>query len=236
MEGTLEVLLRNGVYLSIGEFKGRKPVKRGSMTFALGSEDLVNPLSEADFLIASGGSRGSRTVIPMDLTHVREGSIDVYLCLMAQNGIGWSHITWNVPGTAAVLQVLTFKDAGSVDVDWFSQVNPWDTALHPRYRWSARALHWAGQLAGTPMPRPVHASLEDPGTLLHRIRCLLEGGNTPHRFVQCKHFNVGAYPDSHMRAVRPLELRTPIDRSIREGAITPGFHSLTSRLGVSLLS
>lgn len=190
VEGALEVLLENGVYLTIDEFKGHHPVRRGELTFAMSPEDAVNPFLAADLFIASGGSRGRRTLIPIDLATVRDGSINVYACLMAQGGIGWSHIVWNIPGTAAIIQVLTFKDAGSVDVDWFSQVDPKDPSLHPRYRWSARTMHWAGRMAGSPMPRPIHVSLEDPGELLRRVEQLLDAGNTPHLWT---------YPSSGVR-------------------------------------
>src|SRR6476469_3491209 len=45
LEGALLVLYRRGVYLTVGEVKGRHPVVRGSATIAVGPAQLRNPLA-----------------------------------------------------------------------------------------------------------------------------------------------------------------------------------------------
>lgn len=54
VEETLEVLFTSGVYVSLDEFKGRRPVRRGSLVFDVRSRDFDNPLSIKHFAGQSG--------------------------------------------------------------------------------------------------------------------------------------------------------------------------------------
>lgn len=55
--------------------------------------------------------------------------------------------------------------------------------------------------------------------------------------VQREHFDVRAYPHGDMRVVGPFELRTPVDRGVKEGTVAPGFDvGLPPRSGSQLLT
>lgn len=65
LEETLGVLFDAGVYLRLDEFKGRRPIRRGSLIVETAPRDFDNPLSARDVVGQSGGSRspGTRTYV-----------------------------------------------------------------------------------------------------------------------------------------------------------------------------
>jgi hypothetical protein len=52
--------------------------------------------------------------------------------------------------------------------------------LHPRYRWSTRALRLASRLVGRPFPSPVHVPLGDPLPIARWMAGVLRVGDAPH--------------------------------------------------------
>ena len=64
LEGALRTLLRRGVYLTVDELKGRRPVVRGQLTLSVGREDCWNPLVTARLLRYPSGSSDGRVLDP----------------------------------------------------------------------------------------------------------------------------------------------------------------------------
>ncbi len=60
VEGTLSDLHAAGVYLTLDEFKGRRPVVRDALTLDTWSRDFDNPLSTRHFMSETGGSRSAQ--------------------------------------------------------------------------------------------------------------------------------------------------------------------------------
>ena len=60
MEGVLEALYRQGVYLTVDELKGRRPVIRGATTIPLDPVALRNPLTAGPLHARTSGSGGAR--------------------------------------------------------------------------------------------------------------------------------------------------------------------------------
>jgi hypothetical protein len=67
LEQALATLFDAGVYLRLDEFKGRRPIRRGSLVLEVEPHDFDNPLSAKHFASQSGGSRGSGTRTYIDL-------------------------------------------------------------------------------------------------------------------------------------------------------------------------
>ncbi len=183
VEGALRALLRHGVYLTVDEFKGRRPVVRGGATIETTPEAWRNPLSAFDVLLQSGGSRSVRTQVSIDLRFVRDTAVDKALMLRAREGMEWLHANWGVPGGALLAQLLRFSAAGAVPAGWFWQVNDGTRGLHPRYRWSARAIRWGGRIAGIRLPRPVYAPLAEPLPVARWMVGALRAGKVPHLYT-----------------------------------------------------
>ncbi|MBI4523081.1 MAG: hypothetical protein HY695_04620 [Deltaproteobacteria bacterium] len=88
VEDTLRILYRHGVYLTVDEFKGRRPVVRGSACIPVDPNCLRNPVSAARVPSRSGGSRSAGTPVLFDFAFIRDCAVDTCLALHtgAQDG------------------------------------------------------------------------------------------------------------------------------------------------------
>jgi hypothetical protein len=180
VEGALAALWRQGVYLTVEEFKGRRPVVRGGQVMRVDPGRFVNPEAVVHVLGHSSGSRGPRTAVPLDLAWVRDHAMSRRLVLEARGGLGWRHAVWGAPGGSELVIVLRFAVAGAAPEHWFSQPDPRDPELAARYRWSWQGLRWGGRLAGMTLPMPRHAPLERPEAIVGWMADSLRAGGTPH--------------------------------------------------------
>jgi hypothetical protein len=180
LESALRRLFREGVYLTIHEFKGRTPVRRGALELWAGPSLLRNPGSGRHVLAHTGGSGGASVPVLIDLAFIRERAVDHLLALEARNGLDWIPAVWGIPGNTDMVRILDLCAMGSPPERWFSQVDPDSRSLHPRYRWSARVMRWAGRVRGTRVPAPEYVPLNDPTEIVYWLRHVLERGRTPH--------------------------------------------------------
>jgi hypothetical protein len=182
LEGALRALLRQGVFLTIAELKGRRPVLRAGLRLDADPDGLRNPTSASHFRAQSGGSRGPGTTLSVDLSFVRDIAADLAASFAAHGATDWHHAYWDVPG-GTIRPLLSSAKAGQVPRRWFALVDPARPGLHPRYRWSARALRWGGWLAGVRLPAPEHVPVSDPLPVARWMRQVLESGQTPLLFT-----------------------------------------------------
>ncbi len=179
LEGTLRRLCQDGVYLTIEEFKGRRPVVRGSDRFHVDPRDLRNPQATVHAFVRSGGSRGAALPVPIDLRFQREHSTNLCLVVHARNGAGWQKAHWTVPGGGALIMILTYAGFGQLPSAWFSQLDPEAPTIPARYRRSARLVCAISRLVGSPIPRPRHVPLSDPAPILRWLAETLRRGEIP---------------------------------------------------------
>jgi hypothetical protein len=179
VEEALRILYRQGIYLTVDEFKRRQPVVRGRATMPVDPSQLRNPLSAFHVPVRSSGSRGPGNEFSIDLAFVREHAVNMNLVLNARGGLDWLHGIWGVPGGMALLQHLRYCASGCPFSRWFSKVDPATPTLHPRYRWSGRALHWGAVMAGVRLPRPLFVPIENPLPIAHWMAEVLRSGHTP---------------------------------------------------------
>lgn len=179
VESALRTLYRYGVYLTVDEFKGRRPVVRGNTTIAADHSQLRNPHSAFHVLVRSSGSRGAGTPVLLDLAFFRDRAVDISLVLDAWGGASWLHGLWGVPGASAMAQLLECSSFGAPPVRWFSQIDPAAPGLHPRYRWSGRVTRWGSLLAGVPLPRAEYVPLDGPLPVARWMAEVLRTGRTP---------------------------------------------------------
>jgi hypothetical protein len=68
LEAALARLHREGVYVTLEELKGRRPIRRGGAELAVRARDFDNPLLAAAYEASTGGSRGPGTRVLIDPT------------------------------------------------------------------------------------------------------------------------------------------------------------------------
>jgi hypothetical protein len=206
IESALAALLRSGVYLSVDELKGRKPVVRGGRVLWITPDQLRNPGASLHVSARSSGSRGEGTPVVNGLDAIRDRAVNTCLTLAARGGNDWEKGVWAVPGSLSL--VLRYAAFGAPPTGWFSCVDPLARELHPRYRWSARALRWGGALAGVQLPSQRQAPPHGPQAVLRWMREVRERGRTPHLW---------AFPSA---AVRAAEEATASGIDVRGAQLT----------------
>jgi hypothetical protein len=180
VEGALAVLFQHGVYLSVDEFKGRRPMVRGSTTVAVDPSALRNPVAAAHVPFQSGGSRAGRTDVWLDAAFLRERAGNVGLVFQSRGDGGpREYAIWLVPGGAVIVHVLEFALFGTPHRHWFSQLDPASRRLASRYRWSDRLVRAAALGAGVRLPRPRYVPLDDPRLIAHWMADTLRAGRRP---------------------------------------------------------
>jgi hypothetical protein len=179
LEAALRELLRQGVYLTVDEVKGRCPVVRGGLTLPAGPDSLANPWAARHVPVMSSGSRGAGTAVSMDLAFIRDHGVNTCLALDAWGGSGWVKAVWAVPGGAALYRLLKLSSFGTPVARWFTQVDPAAPGLHARYRWSHRLTRWASLATAAPLPPPVHAPLDNPLPIGRWMAEVIRRGGTP---------------------------------------------------------
>ena len=180
VDGALLALLRHGVYVTLDEFKGRRPIVRGATSFVADPTQFRNPLSGSHVAFPSGGSRGKATPILFDFSFIRDLSVNTGVVLSSMDGLGWTRACWDVPGSGVMIRVLDLASLGMRLDRWFSYVDPALPGLPRRYRWSFRTMCWGSRMAGRPIPHPVHVAPDDPLPIVRWMTSVLRAGGTPH--------------------------------------------------------
>lgn len=182
VEGTLKELYQQGVYLTLDEFKGRKPVVRGSCRFSVEPDLLRGNPASSSLEIQTSGSSGQCLYVPVNFQYIKDRSVNVALDVAARKGLDWKHAVWGIPSGSSLVHILELCGAGIRPTGWFSHLNPSDSRLHPRYQWGIYALRLGSLFSLAPLPRLRRASVEDPSPALRWIVEKLRSGATPHLF------------------------------------------------------
>jgi hypothetical protein len=180
LEAALRRLLEAGVYLTLDELKGRRPVVRGGRTFSARPADLWHPGAGARLLVRSGGTTGAPAVAPLVLEAIRDDARDLALVLDARGLTRAVHALWAVPGGSGLEVLLRFAGAGLRFARWFSPVDVTAPGLASRYRWSVRGVAGVSRLAGRPLPFVEPGPTEDPRPVLGWMAEVLGRGGVPH--------------------------------------------------------
>ncbi len=179
VEGTLRLLFRQGVYLSVSEYKGRQPVQRGPAVVEFDPKRLRNPDSTCHVPAQTGGSRSRRMPVPFDLTFLRESAASVMLWLHARGAVDSVKAHWQVPGSGSMARLLEYATF-SPPVRWFSPIDTSATGLPPLFRWSTAAFRWGSRLAQMPLPSAEYVPFDDPMPIVLWLAGVLRAGAIPH--------------------------------------------------------
>ncbi len=156
VEEALGTLFDAGVRLHVNEFKGRVPIRRGSLCFEASSHDFDNPLSARHLVASTGGSRGAGTPILMDLENYARDALYEQQTAAAFGYAGRPHALWLAlpPWTSGLKGALMYAKLGEPPHRW---ITPGGTGIGGRTwrhdlltRYTVLASRWHGQ----PVPAP----------------------------------------------------------------------------------
>jgi len=181
MEATLHRLFLAGVYLTVDEFKGRKPIQRGSLLIQIDPDHLRSPRASYHLTGSSGGSRTTGTPVLMDMRFIRDCASNCMLALHAWGDDGWIKADWESPGAGARFRIVKFSAIDPPQA-WFTHVRPDDPSLPSVTRWNTHAMRLAGWISGRPFPAPTYAPLSDPSPAVDWLSSVLASGRVPMLF------------------------------------------------------
>lgn len=162
VEAALERLAREGVQVSLDEFKGRTPVVRTGLEYAVRAEDFDNPLLAGEFEVMSGGTSGRRQRLTIDLDLLVFEAAARHLFLSSHGLLERPLGLWRAipPGSSGIKHVLRSAKLGRPVERWFTpKPVAWD-----RLQWKSSiflySALWHGR--GGILPRPVFAPPATP--------------------------------------------------------------------------
>lgn len=164
LEGALAVLRDAGVYVSYEEYLGKQPARRGSATFDFSPPDFFNPVTEADFMGSTGGSRSSGTPVEMSFTYERRQAVLRSLQYQEFGLIGAPGAIWLpvFPSSAGFGAVLKAMAAGHRPERWFSQIANATPGVTRHKQQFNQLLPVLNAVARTAIPLPQRVPTSDP--------------------------------------------------------------------------
>jgi hypothetical protein len=163
VEGALGMLYDSGVYVSLDEFKGRRPIERGSLRLDVTSRSFDNPVVKAHYVARSGGSRSKGTSVNIELAHLAQGAIYDAVLFGTRGLLDRPYVLWQPtpPYTAGINGSLRYAKLGRSPHRWFAQSvsrpigRGWQHGMLTSYVVRASRLH------GRPLPAPELTPLAD---------------------------------------------------------------------------
>ncbi len=180
LDATLHALFRAGVYLSIDEFKGRRPARRGSTVLDVQPSMLQAPRASYVLPARSGGTRSKGTPVMIDLEFIRACAGNAAISLSARGAHRWVNTLWESPGAGLRFRTVKYAFCGLPPPMTFSQIDPRSGAIPSYFLWNLRLLRWVGAIAGRPLPWPQHAPLDNPRPIVDWLQQRRRDGEVPH--------------------------------------------------------
>jgi hypothetical protein len=174
LENALSQLRDVGVFVDWEEFKGRKPIIRGSQCLEAPWHAFDNPFSRADFESSTGGSSGRSLRVSVDLDNGAETAPE-WALLFATHG--WQSnplIFWTPNHVGVASRFLKCSKFGKDMARWFVMAQ----MLDPGERLRSLVVHrLVRAVAG--YPAPIAAPLDRPDIVLDELHGWLDRGARP---------------------------------------------------------
>jgi hypothetical protein len=171
LDGTLLELRRAGVYVSFEEFKGTKPIVRGSLTLDTTPADFDNPGASRFFSTTTGGSTGVGRRVQLDLEHLHALLPGRIVVRHVQEITGVPAASWSdLPPGGGLKGVLLHAAAGEDATHWFSARPLRGPAMPLRFRLATHAAIIVARAAGANVSWPQYVPFEEAVTLARWAR------------------------------------------------------------------
>ncbi len=162
IEGALRQLAHQGVYVTFDEFKGRRPIVRGSARFEVTDRDFDSPSDRWHYFEVTGGSRGRPVRVGRTLPYVTEIAASFALVLEA-HGISRAHNLFWFGGTPT--WALIYLKLGHAIDGWMYPVRP----LPREAEAGIQYMRLLVRAAGRSMPGPTYCDVQEPERIIHWI-------------------------------------------------------------------
>lgn len=164
IEKTLERLAVEGVYLTADEFKGKKPVVRGAVSFSVSPEDFDSPTPGAGFRTQSSGATNRPVETVTSLDRLAFQALGKAVFFRAHDLYSAAHAIYDavLPGSGGVSYLLGVAKLGVATERWFARSVPVQSWMQrQRARGTADLIVFMGNYFGPGFPRPELAETRD---------------------------------------------------------------------------
>jgi hypothetical protein len=168
VEATLRRLARDGVYVSIEEFKGIREAQRGDRTFRFNEKDFHNPRRQPGIVASSGAtrSRGIVTRIPVTDRRIRG---EHRTLVLAAYGLENDRVAvWDADAVSGFRSLLSFAVMRKPLLRWFVQI-PGRVASTGEPHSFYLGIRAAARLYGIALPRPTYLPFGQESRILRWI-------------------------------------------------------------------
>jgi len=153
LEGALRALKDAGVYVTFDEFKGNRPIVRGSVMTETTAADFDAPAFRSYFTTSTGGSSGAPRRVLMDLAYL-ESRKPMHAVMMDAHALaGVPMVQWAEapPGHGLEAALIQSIQDGTLH-RWFTPMWTGSTGTAWRFRAATRAAVWTARRCGVPVP------------------------------------------------------------------------------------
>jgi hypothetical protein len=163
IESALEKLRNEGVYFTVDEFKGKKPVERKGLKLLLNEGLFNNPFLSTAYEVRSGATRSAGTRVRIDFDYLLQRSLyDAFIlnlhgCLAAPIA-NWFPV---FPGAPGINSSLRFTRIGNPPRKWFSQVERSHVKVNWEKRLGVNYIFLMSRLMGVPIAKPDYVGLNN---------------------------------------------------------------------------
>lgn len=164
LDGALRRLRDAGVYVSYEELQGRSPARRGSEELHFRPADFFNPVTTADYMATTGGSRSSGTPVEVSFAWQRRQGLQRVIQYDMVGVAGAPTAVWLpvFPSAAGFGAVMKNAAGGNVPERWFSQIPTDLRGIASHKALANRAIPAMHALARAGLPSPDHVASTDP--------------------------------------------------------------------------
>jgi hypothetical protein len=179
-EAALSRLHEEGVYVTLDEFKCRRPIVRPGLELPVRVEDFDNPLLTEHYELRSGGSRSAGRRTKLDLGLLADDAAHHWHLHDAFGVVDRPWAVWHTvpPGGIGIKMCLVLAKLGNPAERWFTPTEPAPRGAPLRFQAFTRSTVALSRLWGHRVPPPEHTP---PAEAVRAARWLASkrAGGTP---------------------------------------------------------
>ena len=164
LDSALGRLYDGGIYVTLDEVKGRRPIERKGLSIPVTAGAFDNPLMTSHYQAMSSGSRGPRTRVNIDLALLEHEAAYVHQYLTGFDLWKRPYGVWRPvpPVVTAVKWILRLEKLGKPLDRWFSQTRAAVRDGQWKFAIFTATTVAEGRALGRRFPSPVHVPTNSP--------------------------------------------------------------------------
>jgi hypothetical protein len=172
LEATLTELARQGVYLTVEEFKGKVEVRRGREAFRVAAEDFAPPEAPPGFVTRSSGTNNAPVSSIISLERIAVQALEVSVFFSAHGLLDKAHGLYDpiLPAGSGLRNLLINAKLGIATERWFARKVPKKNKTGAWYHYlTTQGIVTLAKHYGPGFPRPEFIGITDIGQIVDWI-------------------------------------------------------------------